>query len=226
MNAGRTVKPRTGSGDDAADQRAEAERRGLEELRARVADDLALAGSGIRPALAESGGAARARGLLGALGCPLVTSRIQRKPKSAASTAPTATTIQADDQADEDAGDADGESDRPDGRRGLVRGAVTALRIHVSARIQSITRCRRQRRSNCRNERGRAVDRSTSSVASPIPYSAQRRSTSERPRRSSRSPRATRACPRPGPCASRRSRSCRRRTGASERGRGGRAGPR
>ena len=41
------------------------------------------------------------------------------------------------DQADEDADDADGESDRPDGRRGLVRGAMTAVRIHVSARIQS-----------------------------------------------------------------------------------------
>ena len=43
----------------------------------------------------------------------------------------------AQDQADEDAGDADSESDRPDGRRGLVRGTVTAVRIHVSARIQS-----------------------------------------------------------------------------------------
>ena len=42
----------------------------------------------------------------------------------------------AQDQADEDAGDADGEPDRPDGRRGLVRGALTAVRIHVSARIQ------------------------------------------------------------------------------------------
>ena len=41
------------------------------------------------------------------------------------------------DQADEDAGDANGEANRPDGRLRLVRGALTAVRIHVLTRIQS-----------------------------------------------------------------------------------------
>ena len=46
MKGGRIVKPSDGSGDDPADHAAEAERRRLEELRAREADELVLAGSG------------------------------------------------------------------------------------------------------------------------------------------------------------------------------------
>ena len=134
MKGGRTREAEHGRGDEDADQGAEAERRRLEELRAREALDLALTGLGT--AARAAGWLPRSRRRLdvgGASSCRngLVASRIQRNPKIAATTAPTATNDLADDQADEDAGDANGEADRPDGRGRLVGGAVTLVRIHV-----------------------------------------------------------------------------------------------
>ncbi len=138
-------------GDDAADQRAEAERRALEELAARVglARDRGGLGRGLR-----RGAAARVGGGGGsAWRMPAERSRTQRKPKSAAIAPPIATRPAVDDQADEHARDADGEADRPDGRRRQVRliGALAGLQLRdasfsLSDGIQTVARAPCQRR--------------------------------------------------------------------------------
>jgi hypothetical protein len=127
-------------GDDHADQRAEPQRRGLEELRARVADDLALTGIGTRGA--GAGRLPRSWRRLGRSCRFLAAERLRRipdpeEPEDRGYHGADDEDDLADDQSEEDAGDANGEADRPDGRGRLVGSALTLVRIHVVARIQS-----------------------------------------------------------------------------------------
>src|SRR6478752_6170287 len=129
-----------GRGDDDSDQSAQAERRRLEELRAWEADDLALTGIGADGS--RSGWLPRSRRRLGLGRRLLAAERLRRvanpqEPEDRGHDHADDEDDLADDQADEDAGDANGEADRPDGRGRLVRSALTLMRIHVVARIQS-----------------------------------------------------------------------------------------
>ena len=138
MNGGQDREAEDGSGDDPADHAAEAERRGLEEFRAWVADELVLAG--LRHCLVVGD---RRSGRPGLGGHSPVVARCVPDPEERRRAR---SSDDADDQnglaqnqADEDAGDANGEANRPDSRLRLVRGAVTAVWIHVLTRIQSVT---------------------------------------------------------------------------------------
>src|SRR5262249_42895567 len=141
----------------------------------------------------------------------------------------------ADDQADEDADDADGEPDRPKARWRLVRFLLARLGLHLErlpspAHLVGFNRL-------CS-----PLVNDVTTAATAAKYDASRRSSRRvrsrfrtRPsggrrargsHRSFRSPPATASFLRRSPWRWRRCRACRRRTGASARGRGGRAAPR
>ena len=130
-NAGPTMKPSAGSGDDAADHGAEAERRGLEELRARVAvlgRDRAVQRGAPRaaPDSGSTSGACRELGAGGQVAHPEEREDGAPGPRRPPTThhetiSPTSrTTI------------ADGEADRPQARAGDVR-------MFVVVRLQAQT---------------------------------------------------------------------------------------
>ena len=158
-------EPDCRDGDDGADCGAEAERRALEELAARVA-------RGLGRRRLRHGGRALVRGDgRSGLRRPLRLGVRRRDGRVAAADVPDPEEAEderqrsadrhrrpADDQADEDANDADREANRPEARRRPVR--RFAPRIHADW-IQSSLSAAGQRRDKPYN-----------------PYSAQRRSTS------------------------------------------------
>ncbi len=121
-------------GDDAADHPAEAERRELEELRARVAL-LRLVVRRRRGTLGRRRGAAGVSGATSgacASAVPAVRSRTQRNANTSAITRADAGDPPRDDETDQEHDDADGEADRPQARARDVRVVVVGLGQRLS----------------------------------------------------------------------------------------------
>ena len=224
-----SAKPQRWAGSRSPRSGAEAERRALEEACcAGSARRASARGIAARPGRAGRAVRRRPALRLARAGRDVAAPRGSRRRARSRRRRPA--TGQLTTRPDEQADDADGEA-RP--ARGWAAEAAALLvpralfQASPSLRgvgIQSLQVWPRQRRNSWRNDALAASVRRPRRA--PRPYSSQRSSTSGAPRRSSRSPAATAACPPRGPCASRRSRACRRRTAASARGRGGRAGPR
>ena len=139
------------NGDDAADQRAEAERRALEELAARVG--LARDRGGLGRGFDRRRRTRRRWGRLGMAHARREVAHPEQPEERGDCGADQRHDQWVDDQADENDRDADGETDRPDGRRRQVRliGALAGLQLRdasfsLSDGIQTVARAPCQRR--------------------------------------------------------------------------------
>ena len=149
-NAGATMKPERRNGDDAADHRAEAERRAFEEhASASSVSASASSSTGSRSDVRRRR-AARVSGSTSAAArvAPRVASRIQSVTQMTAITAPTITDGRADDQADEDAGHADARSRSARGSGPKRAACRCSGSTRLLVRIQSRIRSSRQRRTS------------------------------------------------------------------------------
>ena len=208
--------------DHGADRRAEAERRGLEESRARIGGERRRGCGGCDGGLVGDG---PCLGLDGRHLVAHVARDLARPedPEHDRDDDADRGDDPADDQPDEEARDPDREGDRPQARARCVRGVVVPGSLNSRPALDSISRrpvC--QRRAVCRDARILHVAKDGRQEP---PYSAQRRVTRSRDlvaHDDLLGPRAAR--PPRGACGSRRCRACRRRTAVPVRGRGGRAG--